>query len=365
MSRMRGLLAEALQMGLSQPVATTVTAVIVAAVCGVIVSTTGQTVAIERDVLGRIDDAGTRTIVIEDVEGRAGFDGDTVSRIEALKGVEWAIGFGVARDVRPAGLDGARPVPMRGFVGRLPPPVTLTPWGLQPGTALAGVDAIGALGFATAAGPVEPVAADEPALGVVGWLRADAPLEFLNRALLTVADPDELVVRIIVLAGSAEQVPQLTQAIEAVLNPADPTSVAVQTSDALVAVRAAVRGELGTWGRSLVTLVLGAGLVLSALNVFGAVTTRRRDFGRRRALGASRLDIIVLITFQTVATAIVGALVGTGVGMLVVQWLLGTAPTLDFAVAVAFLAVLATVLAALPPAAIAAYRDPVRVLRVP
>lgn len=365
MRRLGRLLAEALRMARSQPAATTVTAVIVAAVCGVILSTTGQTVAIERDVLSRIDDAGTRTIVVEDTEGRAELDPEAVERIEALAGVQWAIGFGLARDVRPPGLDGAPAVPIRGYFGELPPPVTTTTWDGRPGTALAGLDALAALGFATAAGPVEPVAEYEPRMGVVGWLDADAPLEFLNRALLTVADPDEIVVRIIVLAGSAEEVPALAQAIRSVLDPADPASLAVQTSATLVEVRAAVAGELGTWGRNVVTLVLGAGLVLSALNVFGAVTTRRRDFGRRRALGASRHDIILLVTAQTVATAVVGAAVGVGVGTLVVRQLLGTVPHLEFGVAVATLAVLATAIAALPPAVLAAYRDPVRTLRVP
>lgn len=364
MSRLGGVLTEALRMALAQPIATAVTAVIVAAACGVIVSTTGQTVAIERDVLGRIDDAGTRTIVVEDTEGRADLDQAAVRRIEALAGVEWVVGFGVTGDVRPAGLGGSAAVPIRGLVGELPATVSTTSWDRGTGTALAGVEAVAALGFATAAGPVQPVAVDKPQLAVVGWLSADTPLDFLNRALLTVADPDEPVMRIIVLAKSTEDVPQLADGIRAVLDPADPTSVAVQTSDALLAVRAAVRGELGAWSRNLVTLVLGAGLVLTALNVFGAVTARRRDFGRRRALGASRVDILVLVTAQTVATAVVGGAIGVVIGLAVVHYLIGTAPPLEFAAAVAVLAVIATAIAALPPAIVAAFRDPVRILRV-
>lgn len=365
MTRAGGLLAEALRVALAQPVATTVTAVIVAAACGVIVSTTGQTVAIERDVLGRIDDAGTRTIVIEDTEGRAGLAPDTVARVEALAGMEWAVGFGPASDVRPAGLGGAPAVPIRSYVGDLPAAVSTSAWDPQPGVALAGVEAIRALGFETAAGPVQTVGARETQMGVMGWLRAEAPLEFLNRALLTVPDEDEQVVRIVALASSAERVPGLAAAITAVLDPADPSSVAIRTSDALVQVRAAVQGELGTWGRNVVMLALGAGLVLTALNVFGTVITRRRDFGRRRALGASRLDIIALVTAQTVVTAIGGAVAGIIIGTVVVHQILGTAPQLEFGVAVAILAVIAAGVAAMPPAVIAAYRDPVRILRVP
>lgn len=352
-------------MALSAPVTSMVTAVIVAAACGVIVSTTGQTVAIERDVLSRIDDAGTRTITVEDTEGRAELQSAAVDRVAALAGVEWAIGFDLTRDVRPPGLGGASAVPIRGYIGELPAVVETTAWDERAGTALTGPGALRALGFETAAGPVEPVADNEPQLAVVGWLTAEAPLEFLNRALLTVADPEATVTRIIVLAEAAENVPRLAAAVRAVLDPADPSSLAVRSSDTLVQVRAAVQGELGTWGRNLVSLVLGAGLVLTALNVFGAVTTRRRDFGRRRALGASRLDIITLVTAQTVLTAVVGAAAGVLIGTAVVRQILGILPEPDFGLAVAVLAVIATAIAALPPAVVAAYRDPVRILRVP
>jgi len=358
------LVAEAVRMARAAPLTTAVTALIVAAAVGVIVSTTGQTVAIERDVLGRIDQAGTRTIVIEDTSGSSGIPPGAVARISGLSGVEWAVGFGIASDVRVAGLDGAAPVPIRGLFGAVPPLVVTSPWSAAPGTALAGIEALRALGLATAAGSVQPVAGNALPLGVVGWLDAAPPLDFLDRALLTPADPDEIVVRIIVLARSADEVAALATAVRGVLDAADPSGVSVQTSAALVEVRHAVRGELGSWGRNLVSLVLGAGLVLTGLNVFGAVTTRRRDFGRRRALGASRADIVALVTVQTLVTAVIGAVIGAVAGSVVVAGVLGIAPEPEFGVAVGVLAILATAVAAVPPALVAAYRDPVRILRV-
>lgn len=351
-------------MARSQPVATAVTATIAACVVGVIVSTTGQTVAIERDVLSRIDEAGVRTIIVEDTSGAAGIPPAAVERINALTGIDWAVGFGIASDVRVAGLEGGTAVPIRGLYGSLPPMVTMTPWDVTAGTALAGVAALDALGLATAAGTVQPVARGSLPLGVVGWLDAEPPLDFLDRGLLTAPKPDEIVVRIIVLVDAAEGVPGLIPAIRAVLDPRDSEAVVIRSSDDLVAVREAVRGELGTWGRNLVTLVLGAGLVLTALNMLGVVATRRRDFGRRRALGASRLDIMALVTIQTVATAAVGAMVGAVVGALVVLETLGVPSPPEFNLAVAILAVIATAVAAAPPALLAAYRDPVRILRV-
>lgn len=364
MTRATNLFAEAIRVGWSQPVASSVTALIVAAVCGVIVSTTGQTVVLEREVLGRIDDAGTRAIVVEDVDGRAAFEAGVVDRIDSLSGIEWAIGFGIANDVRPKGLAGAPAVPIRPYFGTLPPAIETSPWHPSPGTALAGHQAIATLGLKTAAGPVD-LSTDGSEVGVVGWLDADPPLDFLDRSLLIVATDGDAVIRIVALAASAERVPSLRSAIASLLDPADATSVAIETSDSLVQVRAAVDGELGTFSHTIVIGALLAGLVLTALNVFGAASARRRDFGRRRALGASRLDIAVLVTMQTAATAICGAIIGASVGTLIVHLQIGSVPEADFTVAVATLAVMTSSFAALPPALFAAFRDPVRVLRVP
>lgn len=68
---------------------------------------------------------------------------------------------------------------------------------------------------------------------------------------------------------------------------------------------------------------------------------------------------------QTALTGIIGATVGTAVGATVVWRLTDQAPDPNFTLAVATLAVIATITAALPPALVAAHRDPVKVLRVP
>jgi putative ABC transport system permease protein len=168
-----------------------------------------------------------------------------------------------------------------------------------------------------------------------------------------------------VLAERPDQVAALTDAVVAVVGPADPTSLGVQTSESLALIRAAVAGELGTYGRRLVLMILGAGLALVVLNMYGAVTTRRRDFGRRRALGASRGTIVALVTLQTAITGLLGAALGTAIGAAVVWRLTDLLPDLRFAVAVGVLAIIATIAAAVPPALVAAHRDPVKVLRVP
>ncbi len=101
------------------------------------------------------------------------------------------------------------------------------------------------------------------------------------------------------------------------------------------------------------------------ITTYGATAAKRRDFGRRRALGASQADIVALVTIQSLLLGTLGAVVGTAGTALVTGVTMGVWPNWRFSVAVVVLAVDVSVLAALPPAFAAARRDPVRILRVP
>ncbi|MFQ5523642.1 MAG: hypothetical protein ACE5F5_08695 [Acidimicrobiia bacterium] len=85
----------------------------------------------------------------------------------------------------------------------------------------------------------------------------------------------------------------------------------------------------------------------------------------RRQPRSRRPLIVGLIATQTLVVAVVGAAVGTlGTGLVLTR-LTGTPPDPTFTLAIGILAVLTTTTAALPPSLVAAYRDPVRVLRIP
>lgn len=357
------LVIESARTALAQPVSSIVTALIVAGVVAAILSTTGQTVQAERQVLSQIDAAGTRSIVISDTKGTAGISPDAVDRISRLSGVQWVIGLGPATDVRPAANPGGDPAAMRALYGTIPPQLDI-PSGIPPaGQAVIGPDAQTTLGLLL---PVGGTITNDSSVAVVGGFKATDPLTFLNRGLLTGPGPSDTQLRAIyILVTAPDEVASVADAAYLVLAPSDLSSVGIQTSETLAQVRAAVQGELGRYGRNLVTLVLAAGLVLTGLNVYGTVTTRRRDFGRRRALGATRPTIIGLIATQTALTALVGALTGTVATWLILTRATGTPPDPTFTLAIDILAVVTTTIAAIPPATIAAYRDPVRILRVP
>lgn len=112
-------------------------------------------------------------------------------------------------------------------------------------------------------------------------------------------------------------------------------------------------------------VILGVGLLIIAATLTGAVSQRRRDFGRRRALGATRSAIIVLVLTQTAASSVLGACVGAAGGLFAVFQLAGSLPSGAFVLGVAALAIFAALVAALLPACVAATRDPVQILRVP
>lgn len=357
------LLVEAIRSALAQPVATVVTGLIIAGACAVILATTGQSVQAEQQVLSRIDEAGTRSIVISDTVGDAGITTDAVDRIARLSGVDWVVGLGPATDVRAAGIPGGNPAAIRFLYGDFPPQIRVT---RQPpfeiGEAIVGPDAQKTLGLQVPVGGV----VGETDYTVVGAFAASDPLMFLNRSVIARPGPDQRVLRSIhILVTDPARVAGVTDAALLVLGADNVTSVAVETSETFAALRAAVAGELGRFSRQLVAVVLAAGLVLTALAVYGAVTSRRKDFGRRRALGASRPTIVALVALQTGAAAVSGAVIGTVITGVALTQTSGQAPDTPFTMAIAILAVLTAVLAAIPPAVVAAYRDPVRVLRVP
>jgi putative ABC transport system permease protein len=117
--------------------------------------------------------------------------------------------------------------------------------------------------------------------------------------------------------------------------------------------------------RGQLLIVLGVGLLVITITQFGAIAQRCRDFGRRRALGATRSAFVLLVIVQTATAAIIGAAIGSCAGTVFVIRVANAPPPTEFTVGVALLSLLTATLAAVPPGLAAAYQDPVRILRAP
>ena len=92
----------------------------------------------------------------------------------------------------------------------------------------------------------------------------------------------------------------------------------------------------------------------------------RRNFGRMRALGASRSALIAMVLIRTTVSAGLGALVGGAIGVAMVGATTGgELPHWTFVVGVGMLALAMSLLGCAVPAVAAARQDPVAILRVP
>jgi len=139
----------------------------------------------------------------------------------------------------------------------------------------------------------------------------------------------------------------------------------VDRSPELIAAREAVRDEVARRDRILILAILAVATVVAGIVVFAGTIAGRRDFGRRRALGATQGQLMWVVITSTLVPALAGALAGALVGWVYLSTRLGHLGDPRFSISVAILTVLALGAASAAPAAVAATRDPLKVLRVP
>lgn len=358
------LVVEAARSARSQAVFSAVTALVVAAVVAVVLATTGQSAAAESQVLSRIDTAGARTIEITDSGGAGAIRTGVLPVIAALRGAASVTGLGVPVDGRNHAIgDGATPVGFWPVFGAVPGVVD----GRAPqvGEAVVGVGALARFGGIGGYGAVDLPGQRQAA--VVGTVRESGALSFLDTggALVMDVGVDAPVQRVVIVAATTADVAPLIAAAVPVIGAADPASIRVTSPAALARLQAAVAGDLGGFGRGLLVAVLGAGLLLIAITVAGAVLVRRKDLGRRRALGATRGTVVALVVGQCACAAVPGAALGALVGLAITWRVAGALPGAGFVAGTVVLTLLGAVLAALPAGFSAALRDPITVLRTP
>ncbi|WP_207082630.1 FtsX-like permease family protein [Nocardioides sp. S5] len=317
--------------------------------------------------LGQLDRIESRTVIFTDTTGKAGLTAPRLDAVEKTGLVEWTAAFGPTSDVRNARLGAAgKLVPSRASYSALPPVLRLVA-GRSPreGEALVGVGAADDLGLSDGAGAL--LTEEGRLISVVGVFDAVAPLASLNdSALVSARAGRQAPVRTLVaVVNHVTDVGTASRVVPGVLTVTTPRELTVHGPDALADIRKVIAGELGGNARRLMLLTLALGMVLTSVTQFGAVASRRRDYGRQRALGASRGDLATVVFAQVIVCSGTGAALGVGFGYLTVHLLDGSNPPLGFSIGVAILVVLSAIVAAVVPAAAAMRADPVRILRVP
>lgn len=355
-----GPIAESARVAAAMRVVSGLVAMLAFAVPLAVTGVTGLNIEGQAAILAAVDSAGARTITIVSAAQGPVLPSTAVDRIASLSGVVWVVGLGPVSDVRN-GL-GVGPAPLRA-IRAIRAPLrfgTRTTSGEAPGVFVSQTSA-SRLGLAGAHGAIDP-----GAITVVGWFQAADPLGALDAFVLLPSHDDALLLdRIIVSVDDVGWVDLTTANIRALVGAEAAAQSAIAGSAELLAARAAVSDEIVRRDRQLVLVLLGAAMILACFVVFAGAIAGRRDFGRRRALGATRGQLTMLVMLGTLWPALAGAAAGVLAGWAYLGSQLGRVADPRFPVAVGVLVVLALTLASALPAAYAATRDPLRVLRVP
>lgn len=360
------LLREALATTWANKVPTALVALLVAVMCGATLTTVGQTAAAEQQLADRLDGAGSRLLTVTDAASDDLVSEAVVTQSHGLSSVERAIGTQVPVDVTNAavGRGGPRAAAWT-VVGDLDRVVELTSgrWP-GPGEALISATAQHGLAMDAPAGAIEVHTGD---LGeqhsVVGSFIPREPFTDYEAGLVIASEPGASADVLHVILTDSDLARASQAAVLELIAPPNVDSVIVNSPISLADLQAEVSADFGSFGRALLLGVLGAGALLIAIVVLADVLVRRKDLGRRRALGATRFTISALVVGRTLLPALLGAAVGTGVGLWLVDRWAASVPPVSFTAGVAVLAILASVVSAVVPAVFASYQDPVRVLR--
>lgn len=362
---------EAVKASVASPIPSVGALVVTAAMCLGILLTDGRTVGAQLEVLQRIDDAGTTSVVIR-ADPQAALPASFLTRLKGIDGIGWAVAMGPATDVTNSQIDGGTRVPLR------------RAWSLEP--ASLGLGDTSSLGISHSwASPVAAKRLGMPhgyggvrsdvgeSFAVVRTFTAPRELTFLEPLLLapgssrhgwtsTSTDPVTVVV---VRATEPAVVVAIERVVRSFLDTYDPALVEISTSGETAALRGQVQDTLARAGKSLVTAILALSGLLLGLVWSAVVMLKRRDFGRRRAIGASQRLIVLLVLLQVAFIGVGGASIGTLAAALSLALSGDPLPTPAYFVAVAVFAIVISLVAALVPALLAARRDPLRELRVP
>lgn len=355
----RALTREAIVSALNQRLQTMITALVVAAMCVAVLITAGATAATRQGVLSVIDQAGTRAITVTATTD-AGLSTDILDQLRAITGIQAVAAFGPAVDATNATAP-RTPVAIRTL---LTDPTDL---GI-PSTheqAWASAEAMLALGMPDNTGTLRTGRGAE--LVVAGRFQPPEQLAGLEPLVVVPAKPtgpQPIAVLIITTASAAavEPVAELTRSLIANLSP---DKVKIATSQQLAQLRSVVEADLEGRSRDQVLMIIGAAGVLVAAVGSVVAMLRRKDYGRRRALGASQTLIVSLVLIQTATIALVSALFSTVVCVSALASQGVPLPDWAFITAVPALAVTTAIVGGVAPAVIAARRDPLKELRVP
>lgn len=362
--RLSAIVSEAAKAAWSAKIPAALVALVAAAMAVMTLVTVGQQASTQAKAEERLVEAGARTLSVTDTLGSGYIFTDSVRAVAHLSTVETAVGISVPFDSYNGAVgQGGQLVPAWRVLGPMDDAVTLVRgrWP-QPGEALISKTALKQLGLRDPVGFLETAHGDQ--FPIVGEFSASPPFDDLLSGAVVAGSNETPGRQLRVVVDSIADVQATQQVVLATLAPPDPASVSIESPTGLAETATALSRDLRRSGRALMLIILAAGAFFVAAVLFADTLIRRRDIGRRRTLGASRGDVAALVSVRAVIPASIGATVGSVGGWLAAASY-GHPPPVAFSIAVAICTLITTTVATLPPALVAARRDPVRVMRTP
>lgn len=369
MTRLLLLFSEIRASALAQRLTSLVVALIMAVATASVIATAGYAAGRQQQILSTVDDMGTRTLSIHTAHVDSPLTAGLARSIAAYDLVDHVAAFSDAFDVSAYDASGATRVSARRVYGawaderlsgldeRIPAQIDRAI--ASPGVLdLLGLPASGGTVRAVGDGPEYQVVAEEP---LPEFLRDLEPVLLIP----TSETPTTPVASILVVADSSADLPFVERLVLDHLSGIPSSEYTVASSQQYAALRTALDGSLTASNRVLILATLAIAALLVMIVVWVTVLMRRRDFGRRRALGATRSIIVALTVGQVALVSVLGALVGTGAGLFLLALRSAPLPGASFVLASAIALVLVSGSLAVLPALWASSRDPLHELRVP
>jgi putative ABC transport system permease protein len=327
--------------------------------------TVGQGSAQRDAVIDSFAEPSLRTfILVDEAEGGA-LPWSMPARAQALSTVEAAWASGPAVDVRNAAFPHSDPVAARAVSGplqQLPLALRTGRWPDDATEAIIDARSVPAAALGDGIGAVSTAQGRTWAVvGVYDPGHARAPTGVLYPMEPGPAPPRSLHVTV-------TDIRSVDAAVTAVVGMSDsvrPGELRVDRQGSVAQLRESVTGAVNEHASAIVLSVMLGGAAVLGLTSLLMVNARRQEFGRRRALGATRLMIAGLVVAQGFLVISTGAVLG-GAAATGYLWLRESVLVpFDFTVWTVLAASLAGVAVQLPSAVTAGLRDPVRVLRRP
>jgi putative ABC transport system permease protein len=361
--RTLALLRESCVSALAARVPTVLILLVTAAMTFAAATTSGRSAALQDQLDRRVQDAGARVITVSDLGDDAFLTETNIETVAALSSVETAAAVTRAATVTNRSLGWGGPtVSAWGLVGSDFSDIADLQMGRwpEPGEAIVSTKAAQVLRMESPSGAV--ITRDQQAYAVVGGFEAEGPFDWLNEGVLYAPTGQAVGAEARVVVSDLGMLGPTERTVRKVLAPNDPANLRLTSPRDLAEVSHELGGDLRSAGYETTLIVLLVGALFVGAVSLADVLIRRRDLGRRRALGATRFDLVALICLRVLFSAILGAVLGV-VAVQAFGAIAVTIAPLAYAAASATLVAISALLATIPAGLLAANRDPVTVLR--